>query len=656
MTENFTTLITQAGKEKIAASLSNKVKINLSVMAVGDGQNNAYYEPSENQSALKHECYRVAVSSLIQDESTPDRFIAEAILPEDIGGFYIREVGLYDSDQQLFAISKFPETYKPLLTSGSGRKLRIRLVFKIANTDSVALNVTTDSEIVENTKAYVDQSLSQYVKKTGDTMTGSLETSGHITPKTDKAGSLGEHDDRAWWDISAYQAYYRNFISINANPPGNRPVSYFNLNPQLSLSTDTQHNANFNCYGDTTNKYYISFSKTRGTTGNEHKTLLTGDQLGTIAWSGSNGANYQYTAAIGCYIDGNITETSYPTSISFWTRDPSLASIQMRSRITSDGHYVPHKNNAYQLGLTTHQWSGVYAYNGYFKESMVVGGDRIVPVWNHAAPQATFTSSGNNHVNMNIYGDKAGCYQLTFSKTRGTSGNDHKTCLPNDLLGSIDFSGSNGTKYERAARIYVMAENLPENSYTSRLIFATRSADDSGYVNRALFNQQGHFYPAVDNTYSCGVGNGRWKTIYAANGVIQTSDVRTKTDIQKSALGLDFINQLNPVSYKYKVGGNKVIEADENGNPTKTEQIEGKRTHWGLIAQEVKQAIDEAGVDFGGWLLEDMDDPDSQQALRYDQFIAPLIKATQELTGTINKMTGRIDFLENEINALKAKG
>lgn len=206
--------------------------------------------------------------------------------------------------------------------------------------------------------------------------------------------------------------------------------------------------------------------------------------------------------------------------------------------------------------------------------------------------------------------------------------------------------------------------------------------------------------PAADNTYSLGQSGARWSVLWAAAGTINTSDERTKTDIVGSPLGLDFINTLNPVAYRFKVGGVEVEEVedgfdevqrqvveefeesavepvikeidgrkvlinemvtrqssrpvfdliedvyDEAGNllpPTRVPRMEtvkvprftqkqtevaGKRQHFGLIAQEVKAAIDAAGVDFGGYV----EGEDGMLGLRYEQFIAPLIKAVQELS------------------------
>jgi hypothetical protein len=109
-----------------------------------------------------------------------------------------------------------------------------------------------------------------------------------------------------------------------------------------------------------------------------------------------------------------------------------------------------------------------------------------------------------------------------------------------------------------------------------------------------------------------------WKNIYLNSAATVISDARTKENIITSDLGLDFINNLHPVKYN---------------------KIEGNRTHYGLIAQEVKSVLDAAGVaDFGGWVISDVADPEGQQALRYEEFISPLIKAVQELTARVKTL------------------
>jgi hypothetical protein len=157
--------------------------------------------------------------------------------------------------------------------------------------------------------------------------------------------------------------------------------------------------------------------------------------------------------------------------------------------------------------------------------------------------------------------------------------------------------------------------------------------------------------PSADNAIDLGAATPlAWRNIYSNNALSVVSDPRTKADIQDTPLGLDFINTLRPVSYKFKVGSQVVKEVveiepaqyDENGELTKPavtekiyEAVPGKRTHYGLLTTEVKAAADSAGVDFGGYVKGDLENPESQEFLRYDEFIAPLIKAVQELSAKV---------------------
>lgn len=160
--------------------------------------------------------------------------------------------------------------------------------------------------------------------------------------------------------------------------------------------------------------------------------------------------------------------------------------------------------------------------------------------------------------------------------------------------------------------------------------------------------------PNSDNTYnlgqatSAGYGaNRRWQRLYSNNTTISTSDVRLKTDVSDSPLGLDFINALRPVNYKWIVGRQEV-ELDSEGNAIiigetaegkpifQMREVAGTRLHYGFIAQEVKQVLDSSNApDFAGWVQDDLSDPDSTQSLSYEQFIAPLTKAVQELTARV---------------------
>ena len=149
--------------------------------------------------------------------------------------------------------------------------------------------------------------------------------------------------------------------------------------------------------------------------------------------------------------------------------------------------------------------------------------------------------------------------------------------------------------------------------------------------------------PATDNVGYLGESSHRWQAVYAVNGSIQTSDRNEKTLITTSDLGLDFILKLEPISYKWKVGGWDIVENGKNEEPTKT-PIDGKRNHYGLIAQQVKEVIGDK--DFGGWVKEDLEDDASMESLRYAEFISPMIKAIQEQQTIIEDLKLRIETLE----------
>ena len=173
------------------------------------------------------------------------------------------------------------------------------------------------------------------------------------------------------------------------------------------------------------------------------------------------------------------------------------------------------------------------------------------------------------------------------------------------------------------------------------LVFTAGAAERMRIESGGASKFSGTIAPSADNTHNVGGSSLRWSAIYAVNGTIQTSDQREKTNVLDSSLGFDFVKSLRPVSYKWINGGQVETGVNNKGELQYTSNA-GQRTHWGFIAQEVKQSIDDAGVDFGGWVLTDKDDPSSQQALRYDQFIAPLTKALQETIAKIETLEQRL--------------
>ncbi len=151
-------------------------------------------------------------------------------------------------------------------------------------------------------------------------------------------------------------------------------------------------------------------------------------------------------------------------------------------------------------------------------------------------------------------------------------------------------------------------------------------------------------YPTTDNSISCGKTGNRWTAVWAANGTIQTSDATTKENITATPLGLEFIKKLEPCSFKFKDttvkvwDGKSVTKEDGSVIDEKVERIleqKHKRRHHGLVAQQVRQVLDDLKIstdDFAGYIDPTVSGEEGPIGLRYDQFIAPLIKAVQELS------------------------
>lgn len=149
MAEQFYTILTNVGKAKIANSLPTGQKLNLVKMKIGDSNGN-YYNPSENQTDLVHKVYECNITSVEVDEINPQWITITSAIPSDIGGFSIREVGVFDDSNSLIAIGKYPETYKPVATDGSTKELYIKMTLEVTNASSVELKI--DPTVILATK------------------------------------------------------------------------------------------------------------------------------------------------------------------------------------------------------------------------------------------------------------------------------------------------------------------------------------------------------------------------------------------------------------------------------------------------------------------------------------------------------------------------
>lgn len=160
MSKKFKTIITTAGAEKLAAAtVPGGKKVNLIAMAVGDG-GGTLPEPSAGQTKLINEVWRHALNKISQDNKNKNYIVAELVIPPDVGGFWMRELGLYDDAGTLIAVANMAESYKPKLAEGSGRAQTCRMVIIVSSVDSVALSI--DATTVMATQDYVDDKLAEH--------------------------------------------------------------------------------------------------------------------------------------------------------------------------------------------------------------------------------------------------------------------------------------------------------------------------------------------------------------------------------------------------------------------------------------------------------------------------------------------------------------
>lgn len=184
----YKTLHTQYGLQRMAAAESTGVPINLTHIAVGDGNGNPV-EPSDAQTQLVRERFRATVNRVYQDPSNPLRFTAELVIPATEGGFTLREVGVFDADGGLFVVGNLPETYKPTEADGAYSDTVVRVEFVVSNATVVTLQV--DPNVAVATQTWITNNVTAALMIPGG-------TTGQILTKASNADG-----DTVWSDPDA---------------------------------------------------------------------------------------------------------------------------------------------------------------------------------------------------------------------------------------------------------------------------------------------------------------------------------------------------------------------------------------------------------------------------------------------------------------------
>ena len=323
---------------------------------------------------------------------------------------------------------------------------------------------------------------------------------------------------------------------------------------------------------------------------------------------------------------------------SWSTSPPTLSAGQYQYQ--SDGIYNPATNQTtwsipYWSSLKVGSLSAISANLGTVTSGTIIGnlietatsGQRIAINESNNNELKAYDSSGNlvceiggssgtiyvpntSSLSPSIYGTITGAAAAVAGQNNGSGA----------AVQGINSSSGAAGRFVNSASGLALSVTGP-NTIDGAITVTARAAGASNA-------QMNSVIAVTDNAYQCGYLGARWQNIYAANNVIQTSDVRTKENIETCEFGLQFIMQLQPKQYTMIVGQN-IVSEDENGNTVITPR-KGVRTHYGFISQDVKVIIGDRNLAM--WSLENKDDPNSSQALMYTEFIPPIVKAIQELT------------------------
>lgn len=171
MSAKFYTLLTDIGAAKLASAAALGVPLKITQMAVGDG-GGVLPTPSAQQTALVAEKRRASLNMLYIDPQNSSQIIAEQVIPETEGGWWIREVGLFDETGAMIAVGNCPESYKPQLAEGSGRTQTVRMVLITSTTDNITLKI--DPSVVLATRKYVDDKVLELKVYVDDLMAAHL--------------------------------------------------------------------------------------------------------------------------------------------------------------------------------------------------------------------------------------------------------------------------------------------------------------------------------------------------------------------------------------------------------------------------------------------------------------------------------------------------
>ena len=250
MTAKYFTVLTNYGTQAFAKALATNQPLRLLSFAVGDGNGQAVI-PTADRTALVKETHRANVSAVSLDPRNNKQIIIELTIPEDVGGFYIREMGVFDSTNKLVAYANTPESFKPTLESGSGKVQVLRMILKVSNSQAVTLSIDNSVIFVtrqqlnpkkitsSTTNGFDESGHTHEIEKADTTKAGIVQLTNDTGLDSDKLGLSARAGKKLAQLISAVQLALGNYIQNNKK--SNSVTSTSNDNVATSSAVKTAY-------------------------------------------------------------------------------------------------------------------------------------------------------------------------------------------------------------------------------------------------------------------------------------------------------------------------------------------------------------------------------------------------------------------------------